>query len=209
MRLMSVDQSISHCAVVIWEHGVPIYREMIRTGSNSSRSKKNKDVVYYDTVYEQIRHIVKKILELIDKYKIDKYVMEDLSFGSVGNATRDLAGLFHCIVYALCDKSPKWLDNIHKIPPTSLKSFARNLLPEKDREIVKERLDKKTGKKVYSSRKVKMEKSHMIRAVDCVCPGWLDGITLAAGKSDYADAYLIGKKFFEELSQEKDKNNRK
>ncbi|AKJ73578.1 hypothetical protein SP39_7 [Salmonella phage 39] len=25
-------------------------------------------------------------------------------------------------------------------------------------------------------------KSHMVRAVDCDMPGWLDGLTLAAGK---------------------------
>lgn len=45
-----------------------------------------------------------------------------------------------------------------------------------------------------------MEKSHMVRAVDCDFPGWLDGMTLAAGKADYADAYLIGKKFLEDIS---------
>ncbi len=37
--------------------------------------------------------------------------------------------------------------------------------------------------------------------------GWLDGLTLAAGKADYADAYLIGKKFMEGVSVEKGKES--
>ena len=42
MRLMSVDQSLSHCAVVIWddEGKEPETRYMIRTGSTSSKGKR-------------------------------------------------------------------------------------------------------------------------------------------------------------------------
>ena len=203
MKFMSVDQSLSHCAVVIWEHGVPIYREMIRTGSNSSKGKKHKDVLYFDTVYEQIRYIVGKIICLAEEHQIDNYVMEALSLGSIGSATRDLAGLFHCIVYALYNFDILGYKVIHTVAPTSVKAYARGLLPEEERTVVKEKVDKKTGKKVYSTSQVKMEKSHMVRAVDCDYPGWLDGLTLAAGKADFADAYLIGKKFLEVISEEK------
>uniref|UniRef100_A0AAU8GIT7 RuvC-like Holliday junction resolvase n=1 Tax=Salmonella phage vB_SEnST11_KE23 TaxID=3161174 RepID=A0AAU8GIT7_9CAUD len=204
MKLMSVDQSLSHCAVVIWEHGVPVYREMIRTGSTSSKGKRNKDVVYFDTVYEQIRYIVGRIITLADQYRVNCYVMEALSLGSIGSATRDLAGLFHCIVYALYQFGILGYCAIHTVAPTSVKSFARTLLPKEEQFVVKEKVDKKSGKKVYSTGPVKMEKSHMVRAVDCDMPGWLDGLTLAAGKADYADAYLIGKKFLEGLSAEKE-----
>lgn len=79
MKLMSVDQSLSHCAVVIFDDGVPVYREMIRTGSNNSKSKKNKDVIYFDNVHEQIRFIVGRILTLAEEHRIDKYVMEALA----------------------------------------------------------------------------------------------------------------------------------
>lgn len=203
MKLMSVDQSLSHCAVVIFDDGVPVYREMIRTGSNNSKGKKNKDVMYFNTVYEQIDYICERICNICeDQGVIDAYVMEALSLGSLGSATRDLAGLFYCIALALVNSGRNWLDweDIHTVAPTSVKAYARGLLPEAERTVVKEKVDKKTGKKVYSTGQVKMEKSHMVRAVDCDFPGWLDGMTLAAGKADYADAYLIGKKFLEDIS---------
>lgn len=200
--LMSVDQSLSHCAVVIFSDGQPIYREMIRTGSTKSKGRQQKDVVYFDTVYEQIEYICDRLVELVCEHVVDDYVMEALSLGSIGSATRDLAGLFYSIAISIVRDGNNMLDynNIHTVAPTSVKSFARTLLPEEERTVVKEKVDKKTGKKVYSTTQVKMEKSHMVRAVECDFPGWLDGLTLAAGKADYADAYLIGKKFLEGLS---------
>ena len=202
MKLMSVDQSLSHCAVVIWDDKAekPEARYMIRTGSTSSNGKRKKDVVYFDHVIQQIDYIVSKICEYVRLHKIDTYVMESLALRSVGNATRDLAGLFYCIQMALLEHYMS-VEQLHDVPPTSVKACARNLLPEAERKFVKERVDKKTGEKVYSNCKIKMEKAHMVRAVDCDMPGWLDGLTLAAGKADYADAYLIGKAFLEGLSQ--------
>lgn len=204
--LMSVDQSLSHCAVVIWSDGKPVYREMIRTGSTKSKGKQQKDVVYFDTVYEQIEFICDRLVELVCEHGVDDYVMEALSLGSIGSATRDLAGLFYSIAISIARDGNNMLDysNIHTVAPTSVKAFARILLPEEERTVVKEKVDKKSGKKVYSTGPVKMEKSHMVRAVDCDFPGWLDGLTLAAGKADYADAYLIGKKFLEDLSAGKE-----
>lgn len=204
MKLMSVDQSLSHCAVVIFDDGIPVYREMIRTGSNSSKGKKQKDVVYFDTVHEQIRYIVGRIVQIATDHKIERYVMEALSLGSIGSATRDLAGLFFCIVYGLYQEGVLGYSAISTVAPTSVKSFARALLPAEEQLVRKEKLDKKRGAMLVSWAKVKMEKSHMVRAVDCDYPGWLDGLTLAAGKADYADAYLIGKKFLEDLSAGKE-----
>lgn len=204
--LMSVDQSLSHCAVVIWSDGKPVYREMIRTGSTKSKGKQQKDVVYFDTVYEQIEFICDRLVELVCEHGVDDYVMEALSLGSIGSATRDLAGLFYSIAISIARDGNNMLDynNIHTVAPTSVKSFARELLPAEEQLVRKEKLDKKRGAVVVSWAKVKMEKSHMVRAVDCDCPGWLDGLTLAAGKADYADAYLIGKKFLEDLSAGKE-----
>ena len=120
MKLMSVDQSLSHCAVVIFDDGVPVYREMIRTGSNNSKSKKNKDVIYFDNVHEQIRFIVGRILTLAEEHRIDKYVMEALSLSSIGSATRDLAGLFYCIVYGLYQSAILGYQAIHTVAPNSV-----------------------------------------------------------------------------------------
>lgn len=203
MNLMSIDQSLSHCAVVVWKDGIVKDRYMIRTGSTSSKGPRKKDVVYFDHVLKQIEHVVSEICWIAKKHKIDVCVMESLSLGSVGNATRDLAGLFYCIQSALWEHYISF-ENLHTVAPTSVKSFARTLLPEEEQTVIKEKVDKKTGKKVYSKTAVKMEKSHMVRAVDCDFPGWLDGLTLAAGKADYADAYLIGKKFLEGVSEGKE-----
>lgn len=197
--VMSVDQSMSHCALVIWRDGEPVDRLMIMTGSTQSKGKQKKDVIYFDHTVEQICHIVWTVCTLVRNENVEDYVMEALSFGSVGNATRDLAGLFYCIQMGLIEEGLS-IDNIHSIAPTSVKSFARKFLPESERKITKEKVDKKTGKKVQSSAVNPMKKPAMVMACEHAAPGWLDGLTLAAGKADYADAYFIGKAFLEGLS---------
>lgn len=196
MKLMSVDQSLSHCAVVIWddEGKEPETRYMIRTGSTSSKGKRKPDVVYFDHVIQQIDYIASEILNYVKVHKVDTYVMEELAFQAMGNATRDLAGLYYCILSALLEHHLT-IEQIHTVAPTSVKSFARTLLPEEERTIIKERVDKKTGKKVQSKGQLVMKKPEMVRATQCAVPGWLDGLTLDAGKADFADAYLIGRAF--------------
>ena len=192
MRLMSVDQSLSHCAVVIWDGDKPSHKYMIRTGSTHSKGKQKKDVVYFDHVIQQIDYIVSEICGYVKKHKIDTYVMESLSLGSLGSATRDLAGLFYCIQMSLMEHYLSVTD-LHTVAPTSVKAFARTLLPEEEQTEVKEKVEKKTGKKVYSTGKTTMGKPQMVRATQVAEPGFLDGLTLEAGKADYADAYLIGR----------------
>ncbi|QGZ16237.1 hypothetical protein Hena1_00610 [Erwinia phage Hena1] len=194
MRLMSVDQSLSHCAVVIWDGNKPSTKYMIRTGSTSSKGKRQADVVYFDHVIQQIEYIVGRICEYVKTHEIDTYVMESLSLGSLGSATRDLAGLFYCIQMALIEHHLN-VEDLHVVAPTSVKSFARTLLPEEEQTFQKEKVDKKSGKSVYSLAKTVMKKPEMVRATEVAEPGFLSGLTLAAGKADYADAYLIGRAF--------------
>ena len=47
-------------------------------------------------------------------------------------------------------------------------------------------------------KKRKMEKKDMVRACELTEDGFLEGLTLASGKADYADAYFIGLKFIKE-----------
>lgn len=199
MKLMSVDQSLSHCAAVIWDSGKPISKHMICTGSNRSKGKKKEGVAYFDTVTEQILFIAENVLLISKQNSCDTYVMEQLSFGSMGNATRDLAGLFYGIqMLFMIEESNQGLgpsSYLNTITPNEVKSFARDFLPVEERSVIKEKVDKKTGKTVYSKGKLKMAKPEIIKAVDCAEPGFLDGITLSAGKADYADAYMIGKAF--------------
>lgn len=198
MRLMSVDQSLSHCAVVIWEGDKPSFKYMIRTGSTGSKGKRKNDVVYFDHVVQQIDYIVSKICDYVKVHDIDTYVMESLALGAMGNATRDLAGLFYCIQMALIENHLN-VNALHTVAPTSVKSFARTLLPEDEQTFQKEKVDKETGKTVYSTAKAVMKKPQMVRATECAEPGFLDGLTLEAGKADFADAYLIGKAFMKRL----------
>ncbi|AUE23344.1 hypothetical protein Ro1_00118 [Raoultella phage Ro1] len=150
MKLMSVDQSLSHCAVVIFDDGVPVYREMIRTGSNNSKGKKNKDVMYFNTVYEQIDYICERICNICeDQGVIGAYVMEALSLGSLGSATRDLAGLFYCIALALVNSGRNWLDweDIHTVAPTSVKLMPEDFCLKQSAQLLKKRLTKRPGKR--------------------------------------------------------------
>lgn len=196
MKLMSVDQSLSHCAVVIWaeDSSVPEAKYVIRTGSTSSTGKRDKDVMYFDTTIEQIMYITGTICDLFDKHKPDTYVMESLSLASVGNATRDLAGLFFCIQATLVEHYLGVAD-LHEVAPTSVKSFARKFLPEEEQTYIKERFDKKKDKMVQSVAKIEMKKAQIVQAVEIAEPGWVTGMTLKAGKADLADAYFIGRVF--------------
>ena len=194
MNLMSVDQSLSHCAVVIWDGERPTHKYMIRTGSTHSKGKQKKDVVYFDHTIQQIDYITSMICDYVRKHDVDTYVMESLALSAMGSATRDLAGLFYCIQSALLERGLDVTD-LHTVAPTSVKSFARTLLPEEEQTEVKEKVDKKTGKKVYSTGKTTMGKPQMVRATQVAEPGFLDGLTLEAGKADYADAYLIGRAY--------------
>lgn len=194
MRLMSVDQSLSHCAVVIWDGDKPSHKYMIRTGSTHSKGKQKKDVVYFDHVIQQIDYITSMICGYVNEHGVDTYVMESLALSAMGSATRDLAGLFYCIQSALLESGLDVTD-LHTVAPTSVKAFARTLLPEEEQTEVKEKVDKKTQKKVYSTGKTTMGKQQMVRATQVAEPGFLDGLTLEAGKADYADAYLIGRAY--------------
>ena len=199
--LVSVDQSLSHCAIVVFKDGVVIDRRMVRTGSTSSKGTRKASVQYFDTVTEQIYHVACGIYHAIVDHKADDFVMEALSFGSAGNATRDLAGLFYAVQVLLFSDGIFGMGAMHTVAPTSVKAFARDFLPLEDQKITKERVDKKTGKKVYSSVKNPMKKPQMVEACEMAMPGWLDGLTLEAGKADYADAYFIGRCFLEAKSR--------
>lgn len=194
MIIVAVDQSLSHCAGVVFVDGKPLTRTMIRTGAVKSKTK-SKDVLYFPIITQQIDHIANALVDLVIEHKADEFVMEGVSQGSYGDAKGYLITLFRAIGDTLLEKTHLTEDNIHYISPTAVKSFAREYLPEEERKVMKEKVDKKTGKKVQSAAKLKMEKSHMVKACESDCPGWLDGLTLASGKADYADAYLIGKAF--------------
>lgn len=181
MRILGIDQSMSHCAAVLVEDGVAKEKNVFRTGSSGSKTK-SKGVQYFETQVEQIIYIIDNLVELVNRVKPDFIVLESLSFASVGNATRTLAGLYFCIMFQLHKLG--YADKVKQLAPTSIKSWARDLLPLEEQTVLN-----KNGKPI----KRKMEKKEMIQVTEILDSDLLKGYTLVAGKADIADAFILAK----------------
>lgn len=180
MKLVSVDQSTSHCAVIFWENGKPVDKEMIKTGSTHSKTK-SKGVIYFPVITQQIDWVCDGLCKYIEWFKPDYFVLESPAMGAFGDAKATLLTLFRAINETLVEKTYLTKDQVSSYTPTSIKAFARDYLPEEER--------------IVNNKKRKMEKKDMVRACELTEIGFLDGLTLSAGKADYADAYFIGLKF--------------
>lgn len=185
MRILTIDQSMASCAYVVLEDETPIFKEVLHT----TGSDKPKDwQVKFDNPVEQMDYISKKILGVANSFDVEHVVMESLSFGSAGNATRDLAGLFFCIQLTLFRDGNYGMDQLHTIAPTSAKSWAWNFLPEDMQSVPNEK-----GTKMN---KRKMGKDEMVIVANRLYPGFLDGYNKtgkSGGLTDLADAILIGR----------------
>lgn len=189
MRYLSIDQSLSSCGCVVFEDDKPIYKKLIKTGSTSAKGKQKKDVTYFDKEVQQMAHICIEVSTLVQQFDVEHVILESLSFGSIGTATRSLAGLFYCINYTLLlDGFP--VKNIHTIAPTQVKSYARQFLPEEDQTE-----ENSKGKVI----KAKMSKKQMFKAVESLDKDFLKGYSVSSGGGDLADSFWIGKRWYEEL----------
>ncbi len=187
-KVITIDQSLAKFAWMIWEDGKYVDYGVWKTGSSSAKTKK-KDVVYLNTPEERIEYLSGKLLDLVITTDPEMIISEGLSFGSMGDATRQLAGLFYTMKYATGEyvEYDQWL----AYAPTSLKAFAREYLPEGD----KLETSKKTGKEV----KVKMDKKLMVKAArQREGEEFLSQYNYSTGLDDLADAYWIGKKYYQE-----------
>ena len=183
MKLLSVDQSTSACAVIFWQDGKPVDKKLIRTGSTHSKTK-SKNVNYFPIITQQIDFVCDNLCRYVEEFQPDYFVLESPAMGAFGDAKATLLTLFRAINETLVEKTYLTKDQISSYTPTSVKSFAREYLPEEERLV--------------NNKKRKMEKKDMVRACELTEYGFLEGLTLAAGKSDYADAYFIGFKFIKE-----------
>lgn len=189
MRLIAIDQSLAKCAWTVFEDKEVIAKGIIKTGAKTVK-KKYEGVAYFDTPEEQIKFICDCVSGIAAKFLVKEVVFEGLSFGSAGNATRNLAGLY----FSLCDRlmTQRMINrsSIYSVAPTALKAFSRRLLPEDEQKTP-------TGKGV------KMDKKMMIRVVDVLegeeylSPFKMSGKDV--GKDDLADSYLLGKYYWEEI----------
>lgn len=183
MKLISCDQSTSHCAVIFWQDGKPIDKKLIRTGSTHSKTK-SKGVNYFPVITQQIDFVCDKLCDYVEEFQPDHFVLESPAMGAFGDAKATLLTLFSAINETLVEKTCLTKDQVSSYTPTSVKAFARDYLPEEERLI--------------NNKKRKMEKKDMIHACELTEKGFLDGLTLASGKADYADSYFIGLKFIKE-----------
>lgn len=190
MKVLSIDQSMASCAYVVFEDEEIILRDIIKTTSSASPKEWQKQ---FTSLNQQMMHIADQLFEAAVSFKVDHMVMESLSLGSIGDQTRNLAGLYHVIQTTFIRRGfPE--ENIHTVAPTSVKSWARQYLPLEEQS---DRVNSK-GKPLL----VKMKKEHMVKACEMLYPEVLVGYNASGkhgGKEDIADATLIGRMFIDGL----------
>lgn len=185
MNILAIDQSLAGCAFVVMDDkGVPVFRDVIRT-THSDNPKPWQKV--FPDLNRQMIHIADTLWEVAVSFQVKHMVMESLSMGSMGDQTRNLAGLFH-VIQTTFIRNGFDPDELFLVAPTSVKSWAREQLPLSDQ------FDgvKADGK----PRKVIMKKNHMVLACETLNSKLLEGYNASGkfgGKEDLADAFLIGR----------------
>lgn len=186
-NVLSIDQSLAKCAVVVWNDDVPIFWDVFKSGGIECK-KKLKSVTYFEKEVDKIDFISDNIISVVNEYNVEKVILEGLALNAVGNATRSLAGLYYVLLHKLKQLDLVEPENIVVISPTQVKSKAR-LLMENNGEI--ETINDK-GKTKKS--KIKMDKQVMISIAEQHWPQVLEGYKNSgenAGKEDLSDACLI------------------
>lgn len=107
MKLLSIDQSLTNCACILWEDGNMIDHFVVQTP---------KDMDTHIRIYT----IVNAISYYLEDNNVDKVVLEGLSFGSISTSVRMLAGLYYSILIATHVHDIEW----EEVTPKSVKKFA-------------------------------------------------------------------------------------
>lgn len=111
--ILGIDQSFTNTGLVIWDGREVANFQIIKTDKDDSDTL---------AVFKRCIKISNTIISIIDNVPITQVNLEGLGFGSVGNATRNLAMLQASIITRIIEKHPYVEINI--IPPTTLKKFA-------------------------------------------------------------------------------------
>lgn len=159
---MGIDQSLTCTGVTITSIDDIGNRNVIFTESIHT-VKSHHTCPIADTL-TRANQIASRLEDIVLEHSPDWIGLENLSYGSVGNATRNLAILFGVICSTLK------LDIPRVVPPTTLKKFATG--------------NGKAGKK---------EMLAAIEYADINLFTQLDNMTIKAGKYDLADAYWIAR----------------
>lgn len=184
MKILGIDQSLSKCGFCFMVDGKPESFALSKTGASKVKTKR-KDTVYYDNLSDQIHHICVDLEKHISTFNPDKITFEALSFGSVGDATRNLA----CLMGALRETIIRsgWDGEVTEIAPTSLKSYTH--------QFVSEELKWDGVTKAGKPKKVKMDKKLMVSAArEINGQDFLSGYNYSTGLDDLVDAYFLAHK---------------
>lgn len=152
MVTVGVDQSFSCTGVVVSMDGEMVHHERIFCDG--------KNTTPLDTVF-RAQKIADSLLAIVDLYGADRVVLEGLSFGSVTNATRDLAMLQALIIDRMMGRGV----SIQVVAPTTLKKFA-------------------TGKGTA-------KKDQMFECLPESVKNLFSGVPKTKGRFDLTDAYFL------------------
>ena len=184
MKVLGIDQSLAKCAFVQLVDGKPVNTFLSKTGADTVKIKR-KDTLYFKTLQEQIHNICQDLVHQVISFQPDMIVFESLSYGSVGNASRNLAELHGAMREVLFMHSMD--DIIKEVAPTALKSYAHSFLPED------KKWDGLTAAK--TPRKTKMDKKLVVEAVRQIYgEDYLKGYNYSSGLDDLADATFLAHK---------------
>lgn len=184
MKVLGIDQSLSKCGFCFMVDGVPVSFDLSKTGAAKVKTKR-KDTNYYENLCDQIHHICVDLEGHVSEFQPDKIVFEALSFGSVGDATRNLAALMGALRETIIRS--EWEGEVTEIAPTSLKTYAHRFLPED--------LKWDGATKAGKPKKVKMDKKMMVTAArEINGQDFLSGYNYSTGLDDLTDAYFLAHK---------------
>lgn len=167
-NLLAIDQSFSCTGLVILgSDGHVIYFECIKTTNE-------------DSLIVRAKTIADRIDKLYNDYNCTAVVTESLALGSIGNATRDLAGLLFILRLRFYENHG--VEDLNFVTPTSVKKFA-------------------TG--YGGSKKQKVTKKHMMDALpQQIYDRFYAQYLRSKGLGDLADAYWIGMYWLNKIKNE-------
>ena len=104
MYRIAIDPSLSKFAIIVFESKTNKIVDNLLVRSGYSKAKQQWPwIEYFDTPQGKVNYVADTAFNFIEPYlsECDQIIIEGLSFASIGNATRDLAGVFHSFLHRL------------------------------------------------------------------------------------------------------------
>lgn len=200
MNFISCDQSYANFAMVAWEDGQPVDRQVVHSGSNTQANLAKQYGFYSEYEQEQLQYIYEKVKDFVEQYEPEVMVFEGLSFGSKGDQVFNLGGLYYHVTTSLVNDGLIKPENIYKVSPQTAKKHGRQYLNEED-AFEKTKDNVVVRNKNGTPKPNSMSKQFMKRALENTKDGWLvHGYSTSSkvtetGAHDIPDAYWIGKAY--------------